>query len=52
MVYIFAFQKSQFWYILEGLGLDNLGMLILWHLVNFFMFWYVVKRKNGQRIKE
>jgi hypothetical protein len=35
----FQFQKSQFWYILEGLGIENAGMFY-GHLEYFTVTWY------------
>jgi hypothetical protein len=34
---LFAYQKSKFWYILEGLGLNNFGIFFC-HLVYFWLF--------------
>jgi hypothetical protein len=44
---IFAYQKYQFWYILEGLGMENVGVVIsIWyiydHLVNCTTVWYIL----------
>jgi hypothetical protein len=45
---IFSNQKSQFWYILEGLGMENFGIHILWpsdvfyiHFVYFVVIWFI-----------
>jgi hypothetical protein len=55
---LFKDQKSKFWYILEGLGMENVG-IFYGHLVKcmavwcslcsfgiFFPFWYVGTKKN------
>jgi hypothetical protein len=47
----FAYQKSQFGYILDGLGMKNVGIFYgrLEHLLPFGIFaafWYVVPRKS------
>jgi hypothetical protein len=39
--YLFAYQKSQFWYILDGLGVENVCILHF-NLVYFVVVWYVV----------
>jgi hypothetical protein len=47
----FSYQKSQFGYILEGLGIENVGtfMVILWSFgICFPSFWYIVPRKIWQ----
>jgi hypothetical protein len=40
MVYIFAYQKSQIRYILEGLGKANYG-IFYGHVVYFVALWYI-----------
>jgi hypothetical protein len=37
---IFAYQKSKFGHILEGLGMENVG-IILGYLVYFMGIWYI-----------
>jgi hypothetical protein len=61
MVYVFSYQKSQFLFSLEGLGVENFGILYR-HLVYFGLFppfWYVLQRKiwqpcrsSGETLKE
>jgi hypothetical protein len=41
MVYIFTYQKSEFWYILDGLGTENCGIGILktiWYFKDHFVY--------------
>jgi hypothetical protein len=40
MVYIFAHEKSQFGYIGEGLGMENV-VIFFGHLTYFAAIWYV-----------
>jgi hypothetical protein len=40
MGYISANQKYQFWYILEGVGMENVG-LFYGHLAHFRAIWYI-----------
>jgi hypothetical protein len=52
MVYIFSNQKSQFGYVLEGLAMEDFGIIYV-HLVYIFygnlvyfpLSWYVAPRK-------
>jgi hypothetical protein len=62
---LFAYKKSQFWYILEGLGIENLGRYILWsfcihilrsfckflvHVVYFCPFGMLYQEKSGNTV--
>jgi hypothetical protein len=40
MVHIFSYQKSQFWYILKSLGIENGTFYV--HLVHFVVHWYIL----------
>jgi hypothetical protein len=52
---MFSYQKSQFGYILEGLGMVNVGIFNCGHLVYFIAVWYILwsfgfspfKQKSG-----
>jgi hypothetical protein len=37
---LFSYQKSQVWYILGGLGMENIGILY-GHLEYFTSIWYI-----------